>query len=162
MPSVALADPLWWVAARLRRILTGLLVLALTLGATAELKGAAYASVAETRSSVVAPIITTASSASSVASAPVVSTVDLSTVDALRELDLRWRVDSPGAVTADPASGSRFSADLTDERASAADLIPSLLPLTDLVAARAASDLAETPVDSRGPATIGQRAPPVF
>jgi len=167
VPSVALADPLWWVVARLRRILTGLLMLALTLGATAELHGAAYAPSTEARSSVVAPVIATASSASSVASAPVVSAVDLSTIgtstiDTLRELDVRWRVDSPGAATVDPASGPRFSTDLTDERAGAADLIPSSLSLTDLAAAGTASDPATTPVESRGPAALGQRAPPVF
>lgn len=35
MPPVVLADPLWWMAARLRRILTGLLLLSLAVGATA-------------------------------------------------------------------------------------------------------------------------------
>lgn len=152
------------MAARLRRILTGLLVLALTLGATAELRGVAGSSLTEARSLAAAPAITPAIAASSASSA-VPELLDLTAAplailpDTLRELDVRRHLGSQG-VTADPASEPKFTAGPAVERASAADRIRPLFLPTDLILAGTASDLAEPSVDSRRPATPGQRAPP--
>lgn len=158
MPSVLLVDPLWWVAARLRRILTGLLMLGLALGAAAEVRGAAVTPATEAPSFVVtsfaAPMPSADPAIAASAGSGVASAMALS--DAPPEPGVRRHVGPLPAAGVDAAG---------PERGSAAEWFPAeqihrLLLTPDLIAARPAPGPDERPERARRAAPLGQRAPP--
>lgn len=161
MPSAALLDPLWWVAARLRRILTGLLMLALALGAAAEVRAAADGRSAEAQPA--AFTLVSAAAPAPVASFPLgesASTGPVGLSSPPIAADLRGHLGSADAVGADSWHQPEIVTGPAAERSNIADQVhPFLLP-ADLIPARTAANPDELPGHARRPAPLGQRAPP--
>lgn len=144
---VVLVDPLWWVAARLRRILTGLMMLALALAPAAEARGAVGSPPAEL------PALRIASPAEAPPTlAAVPLTPSVATEPAL-------------SSSAPVGTASAARSDLTD-LASDSDTRPDLGPagpdllLPELTATWAPSSSDERSKPTRRTAPFGQRAPP--
>lgn len=137
MLPVLLADPLWWMAARLRRILIGLVVLALAVGATAG-GGAALAAL-PAGSPLAGPASVTARQAT-VAELPPFGTpaARLSALDAPAP---------PGpAIDLDHRGHSGADADLSGTRVSGTRAFDARVPGTPVEAARTATSIGATSI----------------